>query len=703
MSRLGLYGKAGSGVPLAKRFQTMWNLSLLHTDEDVYNSRLMLHTTSPNRRNPTFPTLVALAVSTILLPAAKAQFTQQGNKLIGTGVAEYAGQGASVAVSADGNTAIVGGNADNFFAGAAWVFRRSGGLWAQEGSKLVGTGAVGNAFQGDVALSADGNTAIVGGFNDNGGAGAAWVFTRSGGVWTQQGNKLIGMGAAGPAGQGFSVALSSDGNTAIVGGPNDNGGTGAAWVFTRSNSVWTQQGDKLIGTGASGMAEQGYSVALSADGNTAIVGGDRDNGSTGAVWVFTRSGGVWIQQGNKLVGTGLLGVQQGSSVALSADANTAIVGGPNDPPTGATWVFTRSNGVWSQQGSKLVGTGATGRIVEQGNSVALSADGNAAIVGGPHDDNDRGAAWVFTRSNGVWTQQGGKLFGTGAIACPQQGVSVRLSADGNTAIVGGPGDDSTTGAAWVFVRPPAPHISAGGVVSGGLSLPSLRVLAPNAIATVFGDTFAPADTRRGVATADLVNGRLPTVLDGVCVFVNNIAAPLFFLAATQINFQVPQVSTGGTVGVQVATSCGTANEVRSSVESAVTASAAPEFFYFTHNPDGKNPIAALNAITGSYIGPPGLLPGANFVAASPGDILTLFFTGGGSTNPAFAAGELPGSSGDVTGTVGVTLAGTQLSAGFAGLYQLNIRGPAGTLSGNQAVILTINNAPSPTGYLFIGP
>ena len=98
---------------------------------------------------------------------------------------------------------------------------------------LVGTGAVGFAAQGaSVSLSADGNTAMVGGYDDNGGAGAAWVWTRSGGVWTQHGSKLVGTGAAGAAYQGASVSLSTDGNTAMVGGYSDNGGAGAVWVFT---------------------------------------------------------------------------------------------------------------------------------------------------------------------------------------------------------------------------------------------------------------------------------------------------------------------------------------------------------------------------------------------------------------------------------------------------------------------------------------
>src|SRR5205807_839859 len=101
---------------------------------------------------------------------------------------------------------------------------------------------------------------------------------------------------------------------------------GAVWVFARSGSTWSQQGSKLVGTGAAGAGFQGSSLALSGDGNTALVGGFRDGGYTGAVWVFTRSGTTWSQQGSKLVGSGAVGAgEQGSSVALSEDGNTALL------------------------------------------------------------------------------------------------------------------------------------------------------------------------------------------------------------------------------------------------------------------------------------------------------------------------------------------------------------------------------------------
>jgi hypothetical protein len=272
---------------------------------------------------------------------ALVQFTQEGSKLVGTGALGAASHGGSVALSGDGNTAIVGGPKDSSGTGAAWVYTRSNGVWTQQGNKLVGTGAVNPTGQGgSVALSGDGNTAIVGGDN------AAWVYTRSNGVWTQQG--MVGGG-------GF-VALSADGNTAIVN----------LYVYIRSNGVWIQQGGELFGTGAVGGAYQGYSVALSADGNTAFIGGPGDNSETGAAWVFTRNNGGWIQQGSKLIGTGaVFPARQGYSVSLSADGNTAIVGGSNDSSgTGAAWVYTRSNGLWTQQGNKLVGAGAVGSALQ---------------------------------------------------------------------------------------------------------------------------------------------------------------------------------------------------------------------------------------------------------------------------------------------------------------------------------------------------
>jgi hypothetical protein len=178
-------------------------------------------------------------------------------------------------------------------------------------------------------------------------------------------------------------------------------------------------------------------------------------------------------------------IEQGNSIALSADGNTAIEGELDDNNwLGAAWVFTRKAGVWTQQAGKLVGSGAVGPYSRQGSSVAVSSDGNTAIVGGVSDNgggidsNGVGAAWVFKRGNGVWTQQGGKLVGSGAIGSSAEGGSVALSGDGAAAIVGGPLDNSYAGAAWAFLQPlqvsPYPGAAASGAKGGPFSPSSFK-------------------------------------------------------------------------------------------------------------------------------------------------------------------------------------------------------------------------------------
>ncbi len=386
----------------------------------------------------------------------------EAEKLTGAGEVG-AGRFGQVAMSSDGDTALVGAGYDDGAIGAAWVFTRSGSTWAQEGQKLTGGGVGQKRFGSSVALSSDGNTALIGGSWDNGGVGAAWVFTRSGATWTQQGEKLTGGAEIGPFGQfGSTAALSSDGNTALIGGPGDSNFVGAAWVFTRSGSTWSQQGGKL--TGADEAPEYdgqfGGAIALSSDGNTALIGGGGDHKGVGAAWAFTRSGSTWSQQGAKLTGGGESdGGGFGSSVALSSDGDTALIGAGSDKeqlgpkalyPRGAAWVFTRSASTWTQQGEKLTGSGDSGGSF--GSSAALSADGNTALIGGFEDNLGAGAAWVFSRSGGTWTQQGQKL--TDVVAPTNCcyggfGTSVALPAEGAPALIGDPSEDAESGTAWV--------------------------------------------------------------------------------------------------------------------------------------------------------------------------------------------------------------------------------------------------------------
>jgi uncharacterized protein (TIGR03437 family) len=255
----------------------------------------------------------------------------------------------------------------------------------------------------------------------------------------------------------------------------------------------------------------------------------------------------------------------------------------------------------------------------------------------------------------------------------------------------------------------APSISAGGVVSAGLSTPAVRMLAPNAIATAFGTRFAPDGTLRQAGPDDLVDGKIPTNLGGVCVVFGTGStakrAPIFGVFPGQVNFQVPALVPGSST-VTVITNCDTPQAEMSNPVAVTIAATAPEFFYFLHNGNGHNPIAAINAVTGAFVGAAGLISGVTFVPAKPGDILTLFGTGLGATDPAFAPGELPAGAAMVTAQASISFGGVTLAPSDilytgvsqnAGVYQVNLRVPDGISDGDQPLVISVGGASSPSG------
>ncbi len=356
--------------------------------------------------------------------------------------------GGSVAVSGNGTTALVGAPADGGLVGAVWVFTRSGSSWAQQGAKLTVPEAPGEetglcleepgecGIGASVAISADGNTALLGAPRQLGERGAAWVFTRSGATWTLREQLTAGNEEQGAGRFGVSVALSADGKTALVGAPRDNGQRGGVWAFRRTESGFVHDGAKLAGVLASGTGFFGRAVALSADGGTALIGSPGAEGHTGAAWAYTRGATGWPRIGTELPAQGESGEARfGSSAALSADGHTALVGGRDDTAgVGAAWVFTKGGAGWSEQGPKLTPNDESG-ISWFGYSAALSANGDLAMIGGPRDGKPLGAVWAFRREAGVWSQQGGKLSG------PEAGAArlVRLEGRPGRQRVGCPG------------------------------------------------------------------------------------------------------------------------------------------------------------------------------------------------------------------------------------------------------------------------
>jgi IPT/TIG domain-containing protein len=404
--------------------------------------------------------------------------------------------GRSVAISADGNTVLVGGPGGTSEAGAGWMFTRSGTAWTQQGKKLQIPVAAKDATCSEevedpaeepgecglgwsVALSADGNTALLGAPNAMEQEGTAWVFNRSmvEGEWSLTQLKLPEPQPKGHYGR--SVALSADGDTALIGAPAE--GAGRAWAFSRTAEGWSGPPASLAGGERSGDSRFGRSVALSGDGETALVGGPGDNVGTGAAWGFSATPSGWVVDGAKIVGTGAsFGAHFGLGLALSADGAMALIGAyGNASDSGAVWSYTQTGGSFVQLGAPLVGPAASGEGEPEeesfGYAVALSPSGNAAVIGAPRAKSGRGATLVYEREGAGWKAVRELVGGVGEEARARFGASVAVSSDAATLVVGGPRQLGSGGAAWVFSRGPSVEVVSPNVgPSGGGTVVTIK-------------------------------------------------------------------------------------------------------------------------------------------------------------------------------------------------------------------------------------
>ncbi len=283
------------------------------------------------------------------------------------------------------------------------------------------------------AVSVDGDTAVIGAI------GAAYVFVRSNGVWTQQ-QKLTASDAA--TGDGFGSAVSVSGDTVLIGAGRKNVDShiseGAAYVFVRSGGVWTQQQE----LNESGASADYFGQAVSLSGDTALIGAfgkSNINPYQGTAFVFVRNGDIWTRQQKLTAADGAESDEFGISVSLSGD--TALIGAytktiNSKPSQGAAYVFVRSGGVWTQQQELTAADGAEGDWF----GIGASLNGDTALIGAG------GTAYVFARKGEVWTQQQELMPSDGAT----YGYAVSLS--GSTAVLGGGSTLGGGAAAYVFVQ-----------------------------------------------------------------------------------------------------------------------------------------------------------------------------------------------------------------------------------------------------------
>ena len=318
-------------------------------------------------------------------------------------------------LSVSGDRAVIGSRFDEHggvaLTGSAYVFLRSGASWVEEAKLTADNSEFQDLFGHSVAI--DGDTVLVGARNDDHSgvvdAGSVYVFVRDGSGWSQEA-KLTASDAA--EGDAFGISVNVSGDTAIVGalyGDHAAGSdSGAAYVFERSGSSWSQTA-KLTASDAAALDAFGWSVELS--GDSALVAARYDDhageADAGSAYVFVRDGSNWTQQA-KLTATGVAaGDEFGHFVALSGD--TALVGAPardhlGGVDAGAAFVFVRTGTSWSQDAVLTAGDAAAGDAF--GHNVALSGD--VAAIGAAQDDHAggdaAGSAYVFVRDGAGWSE-----------------------------------------------------------------------------------------------------------------------------------------------------------------------------------------------------------------------------------------------------------------------------------------------------------
>ena len=311
------------------------------------------------------------------------------------------------AVSLSGDRALVGAFAngdDGALSGSAYVFVRTASGWEQE-AKLTASDAEAGDYFG-YALSLSGDRALVGALADDDegtDSGAAYVFVRSGTTWTEE-VKLTALDADVDDFFGFSVSLSGD--RALIGAYRDDDGgdrTGSAYVFVRSGTTWSQEA-KLTASDAQPVDLFGRAVSLS--GDRALVGSyfnDNPARKSGAAYVFARSGSTWTEEAKLAPDDRGIDQEFGISVAISGDR--ALVGSRRaglGPGTGAAYVFARTGATWAQEADLFAPR--LDSLHALGQSVAISGD--RVLVGAPgaSDDGDRsGAVYSFARVGAHWS------------------------------------------------------------------------------------------------------------------------------------------------------------------------------------------------------------------------------------------------------------------------------------------------------------
>lgn len=375
--------------------------------------------------------------------------------------------GSSVALDADGTTALVGAphpdrsNGEKK-PGLTYVYQTLDGEWTQTTELVPDDANPGNEGGEAVALDADGTTALVGCSRQRG--GAVYVFRHIGGEWTQTG-KLISEDRNGRDRFGTSVSLNATGTRALVGAFGNNTGRGGAYVFDLGDQGW-RQSKKLIARDRSLGDLFGVDVVLDRSGTTALVGATGVGDDEGAAYLFQSIEGEWTRRQKLTARRRQSGERFGQGLAINTRTNTILVGAPirdtdSGDSAGVVYVFKPVNGHWEEV--QVLRASDGGPSDEFGVAIALDEEASVAVISAPTGGTGIGSAYAFRVSGGRWIETG-RFVPNDVGERARFGSSIALDAAGTTALVGAERESTSngllSGATYLFEGPSNPDIPA---------------------------------------------------------------------------------------------------------------------------------------------------------------------------------------------------------------------------------------------------
>lgn len=357
-----------------------------------------------------------------------------------TGVQTVSGDafGYAIAISGDGNYCAVSAGVANI--GTVYLFKRFGDTWTQQAKITPADAVAGDQLWVSLALDHNGDTLAIGCSSDyivSTNNGSVYIYTRSSTTWTQQA-KLVAPDIVASQLFGFSTSITADGDTVVIGaiGDSQRGSlAGAAYVFTRSGTIWSYR-TKLFGGNITANAGFGYSVSISSEGGYIAIGAYGMDSSRGVVYIFTGSGAAWMQEANIYASDRATSDFYGMKVAITANGNSVIVGARGDDDMGSTsgsaYIHVRNGTIWTQQ-AKITATNGTSSSVF-GAALDITDAGDTVLVGAYGKNSNTGSAYIFTRTETEWVQRK-IMIGSNAVAGYNFGFGAVMSGSGSVMLI----------------------------------------------------------------------------------------------------------------------------------------------------------------------------------------------------------------------------------------------------------------------------